>query len=63
MAQVQVEAVDLDPGTPMMYRDCGAIVRLAHDPAQMGEAAALVLLCLQVPRLVGSLDIRRSGEQ
>lgn len=47
----------------MMYRDCGAIVRLAHDPAQMGEAAALVLLCLQVPRLVGSLDIRRSGEQ
>lgn len=47
----------------MMYRDCGTIVRLAHDPAQMGEAAALALLCLRVPRLVGFLDIQRSGER
>lgn len=63
MAQVRVESVDLDPGTPMMYRDCGAFVRLAHDPAQMGEAAALALLCLQVPRLVGSLEIQRPDKQ
>lgn len=47
----------------MMYRDCGAFVRLAHDPAQMGEAAALALLCLQVPRLVGSLEIQRPDKQ
>lgn len=43
----------------MMYRDFGAYVRLAHDPAQMDEAAALALLCLRVPRLVGNLEICR----
>lgn len=43
----------------MMYRDFGAHVRMAHDPAQMDEAAALALLCLYVPRLVGDLRIVR----
>lgn len=54
-----MEAVDLDRGTCMMYRDCGTVVRLAHDPAQMPEAAALALLCVQLPRLVGHMDVRR----
>lgn len=43
----------------MMYRDCGAYVRLAHDPRQMDEASALALLCVRVPRLVGNLNVRR----
>lgn len=59
MPEVRVEAVDLDRGTCMMYRDCGTVVRLAHDPAQMPEAAALALLCVQLPRLVGHMDVRR----
>lgn len=43
----------------MMYRDFGAYVRLAHDPAQMREPAALALLCVQLPRLVGDMTIER----
>jgi hypothetical protein len=59
MAEVRVEEVELDDGTPMMYRDFGSYVRLAHDPAQMDEAAALALLCVRVPRLIGALEISR----
>jgi len=55
VTDVRVERADLDRGTPMMYRDYGAYVRLAHDPQQIDEAAALALLCLHVPRLVGTL--------
>lgn len=43
----------------MMYRDFGTFVRLAHDPAQMPEAAALALLCVQLPRLVGDMSVER----
>lgn len=43
----------------MMYRDFGSYVRMAHDPKQMDENAALALLCVQVPRLVGDLTIVR----
>lgn len=59
MPDVRVESVGLDRGTPMMFRDFGAYVRMAHDPAQMEEAAALALLCLHVPRLLGALRIVR----
>ncbi|WP_164494182.1 hypothetical protein [Streptomyces sp. ADI97-07] len=54
--------VDLDPGTPMMYRDFGAYVRMAHDARQIDEAAALALLCVRVPRLVEDLRIVREGD-
>lgn len=60
MTSVRIEAVDLDDGVPVMYRDFGSYVRLAHDPAQMDEAAALALLVLRLPRLVGSLEVCRS---
>ncbi|ESU46463.1 hypothetical protein P376_5559 [Streptomyces sp. HCCB10043] len=43
----------------MMYRDFGSYVRMAHDPDQIDESAALALLCLQVPRLVGDFAIVR----
>jgi hypothetical protein len=59
VTDVRVERETLDGGIPMMYRDCGTHVRLAHDPQQMDEAAALALLCLKVPRLVGNLEVRR----
>jgi hypothetical protein len=55
---VRVESVTLDDGTPMMFRDCGTHVRLAHDPQQLDEASALALLCVHVPRLVGDLTVR-----
>lgn len=60
MTDVRVERVDLDRGTPMMYRDFETHIRLAHDPQQMDEASALALLCLHVPRLVGDMQVRRA---
>ncbi|WP_329151289.1 hypothetical protein OIU91_28580 [Streptomyces sp. NBC_01456] len=59
MTHVRVESVDLDEGIPMLYRDFGTHVRLAHDPQQIDEAAALALLCLYVPRLVGDFEVQR----
>lgn len=55
---VRVERAELDSGTAVMYRDFGQVVRLAHDPDQIEEAAALALLCLRVPRLVGNMQIQ-----
>lgn len=49
---VIIEPLELDDGTPMMYRDCGTHIRLTHDPCQMSEASALALLCARIPRLV-----------
>lgn len=43
----------------MLYRDFGTHVRLAHDPLQIDEAAALALLCVRVPRLIGNLAVER----
>lgn len=57
MTVVRVEKAHLDRGIPVMYRDFGTIVRLAHDPQQMDEATALALLCIRVPRLVGNMRI------
>jgi hypothetical protein len=54
-----VEQADLGPGTHLMYRDLGTVVRLAHDPRQIGEPAALALLCLRLPRLVGDMQVER----
>jgi hypothetical protein len=59
VTEVRVEQDELDRGTPMLYRDFGTHVRLAHDPEQIDEAAALALLMLRVPRLVGNVEVRR----
>lgn len=59
LTDVYVETVDLDDGVPVIYRDAGPYVRLAHDPRQIDESAALALLCVNVPRLVGDLNIHR----
>ncbi|PVE04644.1 hypothetical protein Y717_10640 [Streptomyces scopuliridis RB72] len=45
----------------MMYRDFGDRVRMAYDPSQIEEAVAITLLCVRVPRLVGSLELARTG--
>ncbi|MFJ1650038.1 hypothetical protein ACIOC2_01220 [Streptomyces sp. NPDC088337] len=59
MTEVRVEQAELDRGVPVMYRDYGTYVRLAHDPQQIEEAAALALLCLRLPSLVGAMKVRR----
>lgn len=59
MTDVRVEQVELDRGVPMMYRDFGKYVRLAHDPQQIDEASALALLCLGMPQFVGHLSVQR----
>lgn len=59
VTDVQVEQANLDTGIPVMYRDFGQHVRVAYDPSQISEAAALALLCVRMPRLIGSLDLIR----
>ncbi|WP_326730278.1 hypothetical protein [Streptomyces phaeochromogenes] len=59
MTDVQVEETDLDAGIPVMYRDYGQRVRMAYDPSQIDEAAAVALLCVRIPRLIGDLDLVR----
>ncbi|WP_028814465.1 hypothetical protein [Streptomyces flavidovirens] len=59
MTDVQMERAELDGGIPVMYRDYGHRVRMAYDPAQIDEAAAIALLCVRVPRLVNSLELIR----
>ena len=44
-----------------MFRDYGQRVRMAYDPAQIDEAAAIALLCVHVPRLIGSLELIHTG--
>lgn len=44
-----------------MYRDYGDRVRMAYDPEQIAESAAIALLCVHVPRLVGSLALVGPG--
>lgn len=59
MTDVEVERAELDSGIPVMYRDSGHRVRMAYDPDQIGEAAAIALLCTRIPRLVGHLELVR----
>ncbi|WP_405799340.1 hypothetical protein [Streptomyces sp. NBC_01506] len=61
MTDVRVERAELDSGIPVMYRDYGDRVRMAYDPAQIAEAAAIALLCVQLPRLVGGLVLIEVG--
>ncbi|MEU5974359.1 hypothetical protein [Streptomyces sp. NPDC047315] len=57
MTDVQLEAIELDGGIPLMYRDFGHRVRMAYDPQQIGRAEALALLCARVPRLIGTMRL------
>lgn len=36
----------------MMWLDRGPVVRMAYDPRQIEEAAALAMLCIHLPRLL-----------
>lgn len=56
---VQVEREVLDTGIPMMYRDLGARIRVAYDPSQISEGAAVAVLCIRVPRLAHNMKLRR----
>ncbi|MEU5608392.1 hypothetical protein AB0H03_06490 [Streptomyces sparsogenes] len=53
MTDVHVESAELDDGVEVMFSDFGSRVRVAYDPRQTTEAAALVEVCLRVPRLIG----------
>lgn len=59
VTKVQMERAELDRGIPVMYRDYGQCVRLAYDPEQINEAAAIALLIARMPRLVGCLELIR----
>jgi hypothetical protein len=56
---VQVEQAPLDDGYPVMWRDFGQNVRMAYDPKQITESAALVFLNVHVPRLAHNTELRR----
>ncbi|MFR0357298.1 hypothetical protein [Streptomyces sediminimaris] len=59
MTDIRIERARLDPGTPLVYRDDGRVVRVAFDPGQITEEATLALLCLRLPRLVGDVRVIR----
>ncbi|MDX6331243.1 MAG: hypothetical protein QOI83_3626, partial [Streptomycetaceae bacterium] len=54
MTDVHVESAHLDDGVALMYRDLGERVRLAFDPRQISEDAAIAVLCIHLPQLIGS---------
>ncbi|HEX2656713.1 MAG TPA: hypothetical protein VHU40_00515 [Polyangia bacterium] len=56
---VHIEEHELVSGQPMLYRDYDTRIRMAYDPEQMTEDAALTVLCLQLPRLSGAMAIHR----
>lgn len=50
---VHVERTTLsDDNHAVAHDDGGETIRLAYDPAQTSEAAALAWLCLRTPRLI-----------
>lgn len=57
MANVQLDEELLDDGVHVMYRDFGHRIRAAYDPRQISRAEALTLLCIRLPKLVGSLQL------
>lgn len=59
MTDVQVERARLDDGVPVMYRTTGERIRLAFDPRQISESAAIALLCVHMPQLIGTLRVSR----
>lgn len=63
MTNIRIERARLDPGTPLVYRDDGRVVRVAFDPGQITEEAALAVLCLRLPRLVGDVRVIRHVPQ
>ena len=59
--EVHVEQGNLGEGNPLVYRDFGCRVRMAFDPKQITEDAAITLLHLFHPRTVGAAIIHRTG--
>jgi hypothetical protein len=60
VTDVHVESAHLDDGVALMYRDLGERVRLAFDPRQISEDAAIAVLCIHLPQLIGSVRVYRS---
>jgi hypothetical protein len=57
--EVKMEREVLDTGIPMMHRDLGSRVRIAYDPSQTSEGAAVACLCLRIPRLAHNMNLHR----
>jgi len=55
--EVQVQQERLDDGLPVMWRDLGERVRLAYDPDQISEGAAIAVVCGRLPHLMGHMKI------
>ncbi|MGP4084138.1 hypothetical protein [Streptomyces sp. KR55] len=49
---VHLERATLTDGVPVMHTVQGELVRAAYDPDQIEETAAMVWLCIRIPRLV-----------
>lgn len=57
MAEVCVEERSLDDGVSMVFKVFNLRVRMAFDPQRITETAALQLLCLHLPYLVGAMTV------
>ncbi|WP_165984220.1 hypothetical protein [Streptomyces sp. YIM 98790] len=51
---VLIERAELDPGVHLVHRDYGDKIRVAYDPRQGTEGAAMALLLVYVPRMVSA---------
>jgi hypothetical protein len=61
VTDVHVESARLDDGVPLMYRNLGERVLLAFDPRQISEDAAIAVLCIHLPQLIGNIRVHRSA--
>lgn len=57
MTEVHVEQACLDDGAALIVKEFGQRVRVAFDPRQISEMAALRQVYLRVPRLAGAMRI------
>ncbi|BAU83310.1 hypothetical protein SLA_2383 [Streptomyces laurentii] len=60
--EVLVEEADLDDGVVMIFKDFGRRVRMAFDPRWLNESAALQLLCEDLPRLAGAMNVTHHAD-
>ncbi|MEU6849775.1 hypothetical protein ABZ901_07590 [Actinacidiphila alni] len=61
MIDVHIEEAALDDGIPVVYRAWRGGFRVAFDPRQVSEEAALAVLCLLEPQLLGRLRVHRGA--
>lgn len=57
MTIVVVERTELDDGVPVMYRDGPARIRVAYDPHQITEPAALVRVATSLDRPLHGMKV------